>query len=170
MTRKQGGCCLEKEIMQGTMRGARRRGRPRTAWMDNIKTWTGLTMEESIRMAEDRDNGESTFMVWPTLGSRMDEEQNRTTLRTSQLTWATSSPVDLYLPHPESPFIIIVSQLRSWCWGLWWWQVPWRASNVWCSSCRVDDREVSTDEQRQRVRHVVTPLSLIHISEPTRPY
>ena len=22
---------------------------------DNIKTWTGLTMEESIRMAEDRD-------------------------------------------------------------------------------------------------------------------
>jgi len=25
------------------------------AWMDNIKTWTGLPMEESIRMAEDRD-------------------------------------------------------------------------------------------------------------------
>jgi len=25
------------------------------AWMDNIKTWTRLTMEESIRMAEDRD-------------------------------------------------------------------------------------------------------------------
>jgi len=23
--------------------------------MDNIKTWTGLTMEESIRMTEDRD-------------------------------------------------------------------------------------------------------------------
>jgi len=39
--RKQGGC-LEKEIMQGTMPGARRRGRPRTAWMDNIKTWTGF--------------------------------------------------------------------------------------------------------------------------------
>jgi len=28
---------MEKEIMQGTMPGARRRGRPRTAWMDNIK-------------------------------------------------------------------------------------------------------------------------------------
>jgi len=25
------------------------------AWMDNIKTWTGLSMEESIRMTEDRD-------------------------------------------------------------------------------------------------------------------
>ena len=40
------GSCLEKEIMQGTMSGARRRGRPRTAWMDNIKTWTGLPVEE----------------------------------------------------------------------------------------------------------------------------
>jgi len=25
------------------------------AWMDNIKTWTGLSVEESIRMTEDRD-------------------------------------------------------------------------------------------------------------------
>ena len=33
-TRKQGSC-LEKEIMQGTMPDARRRGRPGTAWMDN---------------------------------------------------------------------------------------------------------------------------------------
>jgi len=47
--------CLEKEIIQGTMPGARRRGRPHTAWMDNIMTWTGLTMVESIRMAADRD-------------------------------------------------------------------------------------------------------------------
>ena len=31
--------------MQGTMPGARRRERPRTAWMDNIKTWTGLSVE-----------------------------------------------------------------------------------------------------------------------------
>jgi len=37
--------------MQG-MPGARR---PRTAWIDNIKTWTGLSVEESIRMSEDRD-------------------------------------------------------------------------------------------------------------------
>ena len=54
-TMRKQGSCLEKEIMQGTMSGARRRGRPRTAWMDNIKTWTGLSMEESIRMTEDRD-------------------------------------------------------------------------------------------------------------------
>ena len=54
-TMKKQGSCLEKEIMQGTMPGARRRGRPRTAWMDNIKMWTGLPLEESIRMTEDRD-------------------------------------------------------------------------------------------------------------------
>ena len=40
--RKHKGSCLEKEIKQGTIPGARRRGRPHTAWMDNVKTWTGL--------------------------------------------------------------------------------------------------------------------------------
>ena len=37
------------------MPDAHRRGRPRTAWMDNINTWTGLPVEESIRMTEDSD-------------------------------------------------------------------------------------------------------------------
>jgi len=54
-TMRKQGICLEKEVMQGTMPGARRRGRPQTAWMDNINTWTGLFVEESIRMTEDRD-------------------------------------------------------------------------------------------------------------------
>ena len=75
-TVRKRGSCLEKEIMQGTMPGACRRGRPRTAWMDNINTWTGLSVEESIRMTE--INGESTSVVWPTLGSRTTDEQNRT--------------------------------------------------------------------------------------------
>ena len=54
-TIKKKESCLEKGVMQGTMPGARRRGRPRTAWMDNIKTWTELSVEESIRMTEDRE-------------------------------------------------------------------------------------------------------------------
>ena len=78
-TMRKQGSCLEKEIMQGTIPGARRRGRPRTAWMDNIKTWTGLPVEESIRMTEDRDKWRK-YMVWPTLGSRTDKERNRTVL------------------------------------------------------------------------------------------
>jgi len=76
-TMRKQGSCLEKEIMQGTMPGTRMRGKPRTAWIDNIKTWTGLSVEESSRMTEDRENGESTSMVRPTLGSRTAKEQNR---------------------------------------------------------------------------------------------
>jgi len=49
------GVAWRKKIMQGTMPGACRRGRPRTAWMDNIKTWTGLPVGESVTMTEDRD-------------------------------------------------------------------------------------------------------------------
>ena len=75
--RKQGNC-LEKEIMQGTMPGARRRGRPRTAWMDSIKTWTGLQWKSQSEWQRTGMNGESTCMVWPTLGSRTAKEQNRT--------------------------------------------------------------------------------------------
>ena len=41
--------------MHGTMLGERMQGRPCMVWMDNIKTWTGLSVEESIRMTEDRD-------------------------------------------------------------------------------------------------------------------
>jgi len=54
-TMRKQGSCLEKEITQETMPGARRRGRLHTAWMDNIKTWTGLPVEESVRMTEERD-------------------------------------------------------------------------------------------------------------------
>jgi len=68
---------MEKEIMQGTMPDARRRGRPRTAWMDNIKTWTGLPVEESVRMTEDRDKWRKYVMMWPTVRSRTAKEQNR---------------------------------------------------------------------------------------------
>ena len=63
--RKQGNC-LKKEIMQGTIPGVHRRRRPRTAWIDNIKSWTGLC--------------ESTSMVWPTLGSRTAKEQEQNIL------------------------------------------------------------------------------------------
>jgi len=40
--------------MQGTMPGACRQGTPHTAWMD-INTWTGLPVEESVRMTDERD-------------------------------------------------------------------------------------------------------------------
>jgi len=87
------GSCLEKEIMQGTIHymdfpdclllllsisvyARCTQSRKAThGLVDNIKTWTGLPVEESIRMTE--TNGESTSMVWPALRSRMAKEQNR---------------------------------------------------------------------------------------------
>ena len=41
--------------MLGTMPDAHRRGRLCTAWMDNISTLIELSVEESVRMTEDRD-------------------------------------------------------------------------------------------------------------------
>jgi len=54
----------------------------RTAWMDNVNTWPGLSVEESIRMREDRDKWRKYVhcMVWPTFVSRTAKEQNRTKL------------------------------------------------------------------------------------------
>ncbi len=54
LRRNGGGGCLEKDIIQGTTPGSRARGRPRTAWLDNIKAWTGLTVAELTRKVEDR--------------------------------------------------------------------------------------------------------------------
>jgi len=64
--------------MQGTMPGARKRGRPRTAWMDNIKTWTGLPVEESIRMTEDRQRYTEKVRPWYGQPSDRGRLKNRT--------------------------------------------------------------------------------------------
>jgi len=77
--------CLEKEIMQGTMPGARRRGRPHTAWMDNIKTWTGLPVEESIRMTEDRDK-------WRKYVHRVDKTRIKDGSRTEEIHYMSCHP------------------------------------------------------------------------------
>ena len=45
---------MSKTILQGTVPGARKRGRQRKQWMDNIRDWKGRKDEELIRVAEDR--------------------------------------------------------------------------------------------------------------------
>ena len=97
------------EIMQGTMPGARRRRRPRTAWMDNIKTWTGLPLEESVRMAEDRDKWRKYVhgVANPRVEDGERTEQNRT-----ELTWQT------WRQYDEVSDVVV---LTSWEWrhGCW---------------------------------------------------
>ena len=46
---------LSKTIMQGTVKGGRRRGGQRKRWEDNIKDWTCLRAAESLRVSKDQN-------------------------------------------------------------------------------------------------------------------
>ena len=48
---------MAKTALQGTVKGARRRGRQKKRWEDNIKEWTGMWFGDSLRAAEDREGG-----------------------------------------------------------------------------------------------------------------
>ena len=52
VTRSRG---LAKTILQGTVKGGRRRGRQRKRWEDNIREWTGSELRDTLRMAESRE-------------------------------------------------------------------------------------------------------------------
>ena len=47
---------LAKTIFQGTVTAARRQGRKRKKWEDNIREWTGLEFAKSQRVVENREN------------------------------------------------------------------------------------------------------------------
>ena len=46
---------MAKTILQGTVKGVRRRGRQKKRWEDNIKEWTGMEFWDSLRAAGDRE-------------------------------------------------------------------------------------------------------------------
>ena len=46
---------MAKTILQGTVKGARRRGRQKKRWEDNIKEWMGMGFGDSLKAAEDRE-------------------------------------------------------------------------------------------------------------------
>ena len=46
---------MAKTILQGTVKGSRRRGRQKKRWEDNMKEWTGVEFGDSLRAAEDRE-------------------------------------------------------------------------------------------------------------------
>ena len=45
---------LAKTILQGTVKGKRKRGRQKKRWEDNINEWTGMDFASSTRAAENR--------------------------------------------------------------------------------------------------------------------
>ena len=48
---------MAKTILQGTEKGARRRGRQKKRWEYNIKELTGMEFGDSLRAAENREGG-----------------------------------------------------------------------------------------------------------------
>ena len=46
---------MAKSTLQGTVKGARSRGRQKKRWEDNIKEWTGMGFGDSLRAGEDRE-------------------------------------------------------------------------------------------------------------------
>ena len=47
-------------ILQGTVKGQRKRGRKKKIWEDNIKEWTGMDFVSSTRAAENRSRWKGT--------------------------------------------------------------------------------------------------------------
>ena len=46
---------MAKTILQGTVKGARKKVRQKDRWEDNIKEWTGMGFGDSLRAAEDKE-------------------------------------------------------------------------------------------------------------------
>ena len=98
---KKQGCWLQKEIMQEKMPGARKRRRPRTAWMDNIKTCTGLIVGELISMTADRihrihrsQQQHEILLAWVDTGLRhMLSTISNTHLILAEINWQSTSMV-----------------------------------------------------------------------------
>ena len=65
---------MAKTILQGTVKGARRRGRQKKIWEDNIKEWTGMWFGDFLRAAKDREGWKgivATSSVVPRLPPRL---------------------------------------------------------------------------------------------------
>ena len=50
---RRGGDSLEKVIMQGCVEGKRKPGRPRTRWIDQIKSMVGCPLHELYNLVQD---------------------------------------------------------------------------------------------------------------------
>lgn len=51
---RRDGHSLEKQIIQGKIEGRRGQGRPGMRWIDQCQTFTGLSLENAVRLTEDR--------------------------------------------------------------------------------------------------------------------
>ena len=79
---------LAKTILQGTVKGKRKRGRQKKRWEDNIKEWTGIDLASSTT-AKNRTNGKGLLRIhlWcpddlPMLWDRIEIENRNSSIGT----------------------------------------------------------------------------------------
>ena len=53
---------LPKTVLQGTVKGGRRKGKQRKRWEDNTREWTGLEFARSQGAVENREKTEETWL------------------------------------------------------------------------------------------------------------
>ena len=61
---------MAKTILQGTVKGARRRGRQKKRWEDNIKEWMGMGFGNSLRASEDKEGWKGIVAMSPVVPRR----------------------------------------------------------------------------------------------------
>ena len=54
---------LAKTILQGTVKGKRKRGRQKKRWEDNIKEWTGMDLASSLGQLKTGQDGKGLFQI-----------------------------------------------------------------------------------------------------------
>ena len=54
---------LAKTILQGTVKGKRKRGRQKKRWEDNIKEWTGMNVAISTRALKTGQDGKALWQI-----------------------------------------------------------------------------------------------------------
>ena len=58
---------LAKKILQGTVKGKRRRGRQKKRWQDNFKEWEGMDCDSTPRTAKTGPGGKRRICIIETL-------------------------------------------------------------------------------------------------------
>ena len=138
---------MAKTTLQGTVKGARRRGRQKKRWEDNIKEWMGMGFGDSLRAAEDREGGKgivATSSVVPRLPPRL---RNWDEMREMMLYYA------LMQHH-----IWIHKQIEIGCHKRTRIRMPYPHRYIWSPSFRMQGM---TNDICYRVPHFVVPASTL---------
>ena len=111
---------MAKTILQGTVKGARKRERQKKRWEDNIKEWTGMGFGDSLRAAEDREGWKGIVATSSMAPRRPPRLRDWDEMRWDEMRW------DEYM-YLNSPYIIRREPVM-WCYAIlkWIWSDIYR--------------------------------------------